>query len=110
MPLYEHRCLKCGQITELLRQIKLCDDDVKCSDCGGRTERITSRFSVLSAKSSGRKPGVIGNRAKAGSNIVVSNSRFENCQTCFSLAPGSKVRLERNTFKNVERVVEVRKK
>lgn len=110
MPLYEYRCLKCSQIIELLRRIKSCDDDVKCSKCGGRTERITSRFSALSTKSSERKPGLIGNQADTKSRIVFSNIRIENCQTGFMLSPGSKVRLEEITFKNVQRPVEVRKK
>ena len=44
MPLYEYRCLKCGDVTEVLQ--KLSDRPLrKCRLCSGKLEKLISRTS-----------------------------------------------------------------
>ncbi len=44
MPLYEYRCLKCGQVTEVLQ--KLSDRPLRrCRLCSGKLEKLISRTS-----------------------------------------------------------------
>ncbi len=44
MPLYEYRCLKCGNVIEVLQ--KLSDGRLrKCSLCSGKLEKLISRTS-----------------------------------------------------------------
>jgi putative FmdB family regulatory protein len=44
MPLYEYRCLKCGEVTEVLQ--KLSDPPLRrCSHCSGKVEKLISRTS-----------------------------------------------------------------
>ena len=44
MPLYEYRCLKCGEVFEVLQ--KFSDPPLKrCSSCRGKLEKLVSRTS-----------------------------------------------------------------
>jgi len=46
MPLYEYRCLICGETFELLRRVEEADEEAVCPRCGGeQTERQLSLFS-----------------------------------------------------------------
>ncbi|MEE8349686.1 MAG: FmdB family zinc ribbon protein [Acidobacteriota bacterium] len=45
MPLYEHRCEKCGEITETIQ--KFSDPPLTtCEACGGKLERLLSSSSI----------------------------------------------------------------
>ena len=46
MPIYEYRCRKCGEITEVIQ--KFSDGPKrKCRSCSGRLEKLVSRTSFL---------------------------------------------------------------
>ncbi|HDD44519.1 MAG TPA: zinc ribbon domain-containing protein [Candidatus Desulfofervidus auxilii] len=55
MPIYEFRCLRCGEIFELLK-IKTEDDmvEMKCPECGSsKIERVLSKIGMVKDKSGG---------------------------------------------------------
>ena len=53
MPLYEYKCLKCGEKFELLRRINDDDSNVKCPKCGSsEVKREVSGFASIGGSSS----------------------------------------------------------
>lgn len=47
MPMYEYRCVDCGEIYEQLRRMSDADRDLKCPKCGsGDVNRLVSCFAT----------------------------------------------------------------
>jgi putative FmdB family regulatory protein len=44
MPIYEYICSKCDQKFELLKSMSQAGEGVSCPSCGGKAERVLSRF------------------------------------------------------------------
>ena len=59
MPVYEYRCVKCGQVTEFyVHRIGGSPDRLVCEHCGGkRLERTLSNVSVQGGANKGDRPG-----------------------------------------------------
>ena len=85
MPLYEYRCLKCRETSEILRRVDERDDLLVCPSCleGECIPVFPSGFSVGSSQDSGmfsagplRPDGPSG----GGWNFV-DNCQFMNCDT-----------------------------
>ena len=52
MPLYEYKCLKCGEKFELLRRINDDDSTVKCPKCGSNeVKREVTGFASIGGSS-----------------------------------------------------------
>jgi putative FmdB family regulatory protein len=52
MPIYEYRCLKCGEKFEEFRRISEADQKAKCPKCQSEeTERFLSSFASVSVAS-----------------------------------------------------------
>ncbi len=88
MPMYEYRCLDCGETTEAIQ--KLSDDPLsECKACGGTLERLLSA-PAIQFKGTGwyitdyaRKNGATSN----GSDKRESNSSKEKASSKESAAP-----------------------
>lgn len=62
MPIYEYRCLECGEVFSELRMAHKIDEETKCPDCGsGSVKKKVSSFSSFSGGSfsggGGFRPG-----------------------------------------------------
>lgn len=60
MPIYEYRCLICGEVSEIFQGVGDKDDPLQCKYCGSEElERILSptSFSFKGAVSEGGGPG-----------------------------------------------------
>ncbi len=58
MPLYEYKCLKCGEKFELLRRINDDDSNVKCPKCGSNeVKREVTGFASIGGSSSSASCG-----------------------------------------------------
>lgn len=42
MPLYDHKCEKCDEVTEQVRKYE--DREIECPKCGARASRVVSRM------------------------------------------------------------------
>ena len=48
MPIYEYRCLECGEKFEKLVRFSASTSEIECPKCGGRkVERLISAFSTI---------------------------------------------------------------
>jgi len=45
MPMYEYRCLSCGEQFETLRRMEDADRDLKCPKC--KSEKVTREYSAF---------------------------------------------------------------
>lgn len=53
MPIYEYKCVKCGNKFELLQKMSERNKNITCPKCGAqKTEKLFSSFSVTSNKGS----------------------------------------------------------
>lgn len=71
MPIYEFRCIKCGNIEEVLFISSREEIELRCKQCGGdELERIVSRTShfVKPSSSSGEGPYVTNRSCSPGSS------------------------------------------
>lgn len=75
MPIYEYRCRKCGEVTEVIQ--KFSDRPKrKCRSCSGRLEKLVSRTSFLlkgggwyaEGYGAGKKTGGSGSSGSSGSS------------------------------------------
>jgi len=67
MPIYEFRCLKCGDVFESLCLKSSDENQVTCPSCGeARTERVLSTFSSGSRGSKGSDSGMGSSCASVG--------------------------------------------
>ncbi len=118
MPFYEYKCRDCGTVTEVLRPIKSRDDVARCYRCGAATERIMSKFNTISptmAQNPRRvfdaepvcKPRGTAVRIEGGGSAMFKDCGFQNFETGFSVAKGSKLGMDGNKFENVEKPIEV---
>lgn len=121
MPFYEYKCMKCKYITEELRPIKFRDEVILCKKCGEITERIISKFSVITtAKAKTISPGRQSadtkhvNRKRGstairvgGGHVKMKDCTFKGFQTGISMATGVKLDMNGNKFENVGYPVEV---
>ena len=59
MPIYEYRCVKCGQVTEFfVHKVGGSPDRLVCEHCGGqRLERTLSNVAVQAGTSTRQRPG-----------------------------------------------------
>lgn len=74
MPIYEFRCLQCGEVFELLA-VKSGDDvDIRCPQCKGEEiERVMSRVSFnTSGSDSGSTPSLVQRQCSSGSCQTVT--------------------------------------
>lgn len=54
MPLYEYKCINCGQVTSELRSMSEREEPLACPHCDGATEVILSTFATAkSTRSAG---------------------------------------------------------
>ena len=81
MPIYEYRCRKCGETTEVIQ--KFSDRPKrKCPSCAGRLEKLVSRTSFMlkgggwyaEGYSAGKKSGNSGSSGSSGSGSSGSSS------------------------------------
>jgi putative FmdB family regulatory protein len=113
MPLYEYKCMRCGEITECLRNIQSSDDATECKWCGAKSDRIMSTFNTGTRNQpkhdqvAGRSRGT-GVRMEGGSAVFEGGS-FTNLQTGLSLTKGAKVSIQGTRFENVAEPVKVTK-
>jgi putative FmdB family regulatory protein len=71
MPLYEFRCLSCGEVIEEFRFISSFNDPPPiCSSCSGPTERIMSSTHV-------KIPGEFMDNLNVGKSIKKKNERLK---------------------------------
>ncbi|MEW5725452.1 MAG: zinc ribbon domain-containing protein [Thermodesulfobacteriota bacterium] len=68
MPIYEFRCLKCREITEILFRSAKDEVEMKCRQCGGEElERVLSSTSYTKGASSARSAGPVSTTRTCGS-------------------------------------------
>ena len=57
MPMYEFKCVKCGDVFEELIRNSKDNDDVECPECGSHdVTRVLSSFAVSMGSSGGSLP------------------------------------------------------
>jgi putative FmdB family regulatory protein len=74
MPIYEYICSKCEQKFELLKAMSQAGESVPCPSCGGKAERVLSRF-CSHADESLDFPG-------SGGGSACSSCSSDSCSTC----------------------------
>ncbi len=53
MPIYEYKCIKCGNKFEILQKMNESDKNINCPECGAaKPEKLFSTFSSSSDKGS----------------------------------------------------------
>ena len=122
MPVYEYKCLGCGEISESLLRVERRDEAMLCTKCGAPKKRILSTFNVIapptSRQSEGRPqsggheasaaPGLpVGIRADGG-DIGMFNNKFVGVHTGISVRKGTRLIGTGNTFVDVAKPVEFR--
>jgi len=72
MPIYEYKCLDCGQTFETMRSMKDADAPVACSKCQSQqTSRLLSKFAAQS-----------GGKILAGGGDSCGSCAGGSCATC----------------------------
>jgi putative FmdB family regulatory protein len=106
MPLYEYKCMTCGELGQDLRAIKLRDDLTNCGKCGHAAERIVSTFNTV-GNATTKLPDARQNSETnlGGTNIV--DCTFQDAPTGISIPPGTRLKIRGTEFKNVSKPVEV---
>jgi len=72
MPIYEYKCLDCGEKFEALRSMKDSDSPIACQNCA--SDHTSRTITVFYAQSGGR---VI-----AGGNSSCMNCSSNSCASC----------------------------
>ena len=73
MPIYEYKCRKCGQVTEVIQ--KFSDRPLrKCRDCSGRLDKLVSRSSFMLKGGGWYAEGYSGNGKKSRSSASSSSN------------------------------------
>ena len=57
MPIYEYKCIGCGERFELLRSISSSDADISCPNCGDKEiQKVISAFTTVATPSTTTAP------------------------------------------------------
>ena len=60
MPIYEYACTSCQHGFERLRPVSRMDDEARCPQCDGESQRMLSVFAAFSTSSDGTTGAVAG--------------------------------------------------
>jgi len=74
MPIYEYRCLDCGEEFEVIQKVSA-RPLRKCRKCGGRLEKLISRTSFVLKGGGWYADGYAKGRSSSGSSASGSSSK-----------------------------------
>jgi putative FmdB family regulatory protein len=60
MPIYEYKCIKCGEVSEFLKGVGAHTDELLCNNCGSdKLEKLISASSIITdGRSCGSNQGL----------------------------------------------------